>query len=128
MPSHTQLLSERFGAFAMNRDTGELRKHGIRIKLHEKPLRILLALLEHPGEVVTRKELQERLWPQDTFVDFENGLNNAISRLREALGGSAKNPRFIETVPRRGYRFLPRVSRSLPSAQHVQSHWWLIGV
>ena len=128
MPSHTQLPSERFGPFEVSREAGELRKHGIRIKLHEKPLQILLALLEHPGQVVTRKELQERLWPPDTFVDFENGLNNAISRLREALGGTAKNPRFIETVPRRGYRFLPSGSRSLPAAQHVRLHQWLIGV
>ena len=75
-----------FGSFQVNPSTGELRRQGIRIKLHEKPLQVLLALLEHPGEVVTRKELQERLWPGDTFVEFENGLNNAISRLREALG------------------------------------------
>ncbi len=128
MPSHPQPPSERFGAFELNREAAELRKHGIRIKLHEKPFQILLALLEHRGEVVTRKELQERLWPQDTFVDFENGLNNAISRLREALGGTAKSPRFIETVPRRGYRFLPKVSRSLPSSQRVRLCRWLMGV
>jgi DNA-binding winged helix-turn-helix (wHTH) protein len=128
MPSHPQPPSERFGAFELNREAAELRKHGMRIKLHEKPFQILLALLDHPGEVVTRKELQERLWPQDTFVDFENGLNNAISRLREALGGTAKSPRFIETVPRRGYRFRPKVSRSLPSSQRVRLCRWLMGV
>jgi len=99
-----------FGSFEVNASTGELRKQGIRIKLHEKPLQVLLALLEHPGEVVTRKELQERLWPGDTFVEFENGLNNAISRLREALSDTAESPRFIETVPRHGYRFLAEVS------------------
>src|SRR5215469_1867923 len=104
-----------FGTFEVNAKAGELRKQGIRIKLHEKPLQVLLALLEHPGEVVTRKELQERLWPQDTFVEFENGLNNAISRLREALGDTSGSPRFIETVPRHGYRFLPEVSHSLPA-------------
>lgn len=128
MPSHAQPLSVRFGVFALRREAGELCKHGIRIKLHEKPFQLLLALLEHPGEVVTRKELQERLWLQDTFVEFENGLNNAISRLRQALGDTAKRPRFIETVPRRGYRFLPEVSRSLSSSQNVRLLRWLMGV
>jgi cholera toxin transcriptional activator len=128
MPSHPQLAAERFGAFELNREAGELRKHGIRIKLHEKPLQILLALVEHRGETVTRKELQERLWPQDTFVDFENGLNNAVSRLRKTLGGSAKRPRFIATVPRRGYRFLPKVSRSFSSSQNARLCRWLMGM
>ena len=105
-----------FGLFEVNPSTGELRKQGIRIKLHEKPLQVLLALLEHPGEVVTRKELQGRLWPGDTFVEFENGLNNAIARLREALGDTAESPRFIETVPRHGYRFLPEVSSAVSSS------------
>jgi TolB-like protein/DNA-binding winged helix-turn-helix (wHTH) protein/Tfp pilus assembly protein PilF len=116
-----------FGSFEVNPSTGELRKQGIRIKLHEKPLQILLALLEHPGEVVTRKELQERLWPQDTFVEFENGLNNAISRLREALGDTSGSPRFIETVPRNGYRFLPEVSQLVSSSRGTGSfrHWVL---
>ena len=102
--------------FEVNPSTGELRKQGIRIKLHDKPLQVLLALLEHPGEVVGRKELQDRLWPQDTFVEFENGLNNAISRLREALGDAAESPRFIETVPRHGYRFLAEVSSAVSSS------------
>jgi DNA-binding winged helix-turn-helix (wHTH) protein len=128
MPSHAQLRSVGFGAFELNCEAGELRKHGIRIKLHEKPFQVLLALLEHPREIVTRKDLQERLWPQDTFVDFENGLNNTISRLREALGDSAESPRFIETVPRRGYRFLPEVSRSLSPSQNVRLRRWLMGV
>jgi TolB-like protein/DNA-binding winged helix-turn-helix (wHTH) protein/Tfp pilus assembly protein PilF len=105
-----------FGSFEVNPRTGELRKQGLRIKLHEKPFQVLLALLEHPGEVVTRKELQEQLWPGDTFVEFENGLNNAISRLREALGDTAESPRFIETVPRRGYRFLAEVSPAVASS------------
>src|SRR6266852_3765590 len=126
MPSHPQPPSERFGAFELNREAAELRKHGIRIKLHEKPFQILLALLEHRGEVVTRKELQERLWPQDTFVEFENGLNNAISRLREALGDTAESPRFIETLPRRGYRFLPDVSESLPAPRVRITRRWLL--
>ena len=105
-----------FGSFEVNASTGELRKQGIRIKLHEKPLQVLLALLEHPGKIVSRKELQERLWPQDTFVEFENGLNNAISRLREALGDTAESSRFIETVPRHGYRFLGEVSQPVASS------------
>jgi TolB-like protein/DNA-binding winged helix-turn-helix (wHTH) protein/Flp pilus assembly protein TadD len=117
----------RFGVFELDREAGELRKAGIRIKLHEKPLQVLLVLLKHPGEVVTRKELQERLWPQDTFVEFENGLNNAISRLREALGDTAESPRFIETIPRRGYRFVPEVSPAASSSPASSSfrHWLL---
>src|SRR5712671_5807150 len=126
MPSHPQPPSERFGAFELNREAAELRKHGIRIKLHEKPFQVLLALIEHSGEVVTRKELQERLWPHDTFVEFENGLNNTISRLREALGDTAETPRFIETLPRRGYRFLAEVSRSLPTPRAATSRPWLL--
>src|SRR5713226_4497021 len=112
MPGPSPQPAVRFGSFEVNPSTGELRKQGIRIKLHEKPLQVLLALLEHPGDVVTRKELQQQLWPSDTFVEFENGLNNAISRLREALGDISGSPRFIETVPRHGYRFLPEVSQS----------------
>jgi TolB-like protein/DNA-binding winged helix-turn-helix (wHTH) protein/Flp pilus assembly protein TadD len=116
-----------FGSFELNPSAGELRKQGIRIKLHDKPLQLLLALLKHPGEVVTRKELQELLWPSDTFVEFENGLNNAISRLREALGDTAESPRFIETIPRRGYRFLAEVSSAVASSPASGSfrHWLL---
>lgn len=118
-----------FGSFEVNPSTGELRKQGMRIKLHEKPLQVLLALLEQPGEVVTRKELHERLWPQDTFVEFENGLNNAISRLREALGDTAESPRFIETIPRRGYRFLAEVSSEVSSSPvDVSSRRWLLTI
>lgn len=116
MPSSAPAPPLRFGPFELDRDSGELRKHGLRIKLHEKPLQVLLALLEQPGQVITRKALQDLLWPGQTFVEFENGLNNAISRLREALGDSAETPRFIETVPRHGYRFLVEVSRDAPSS------------
>src|SRR5438445_2996151 len=126
MPSPSPQPAVRFGSFEVNPRTGELRKQGIRIKLHEKPFQLLLALLEHPGEVVTRNELQERLWPQDTFVEFENGLNNAISRLRETLGDTADNPHFIETIPRRGYRFLAEVSQSLPTSRTAVSRSWLV--
>ena len=96
----------RFGAFEVDLHAGELRKSGIRIRLADQPLHILALLLEHPGELVTREELRQRLWPAHTFVDFENGLNAAVKRLREALGDSATNPRYIETVPRHGYRFI----------------------
>lgn len=116
----------RFGAFEVDCTTGELRKSGIRIKLHEKPFQILLALLEHPGDVVTRKELQERLWPGQAFVEFENGLNNAIGRLREALGDTAESPRFIETIPRHGYRFLAEVASSLPKPGARIPRGWVI--
>jgi len=99
-----------FDAFVLDLRAGELRKHGIRIKLQDQPLQILQILLEHTGEVVTRDELQRRLWPADTFVDFEHGLYNAIQRLREALGDSAETPRYIETLSRRGYRFIAPVT------------------
>ena len=96
----------RFASFEVNLRTGELRKHGIRLLLQEQPLRILTALLERPGEVITRDDLCRRLWPQGTFVDFEHSLNAAVRRLRVTLGDEAETPRFIETVHRRGYRFL----------------------
>jgi TolB-like protein/Flp pilus assembly protein TadD len=95
-----------FGAFQADLRSFELRKGGIRIKIQEQPFRVLQILLEHPGEMVTREELQRRIWPSDTFVDFDRGLNNAVKRLREALGDSAETPRYIETLARRGYRFL----------------------
>jgi TolB-like protein/DNA-binding winged helix-turn-helix (wHTH) protein/Flp pilus assembly protein TadD len=99
----------RFGVFELDLRAGELRKHGLRVRLQEQPLQVLAMLLEHPGEVVTREELQKKLWPADTFVDFDHGLNKAISKIREALGDSAESPRFVETVARRGYRFLAEV-------------------
>jgi TolB-like protein/Flp pilus assembly protein TadD len=104
--------SVRFGSFDLDLRAGELRKQGIKIKLQEQPLQILSILLEHPGEVVTREELRSRLWPADTFVDFDHGLNKSINKLREALGDSAENSRFIETVAKRGYRF----KRELPGS------------
>ena len=99
----------RFGIFEANFRSGELRRNGIRVRLQEQPFQILNLLLERPGEVVTREELQARLWPADTFVDFDHSLNTAIKRLRDALGDSAENPRFVETLPRRGYRFIAPV-------------------
>jgi TolB-like protein/DNA-binding winged helix-turn-helix (wHTH) protein/Flp pilus assembly protein TadD len=99
----------RFGVFELDLHAGELRKHGLRVRLQEQPFQVLAALLERPGEVVTREELQKKLWPADTFVDFDHGLNKTINKIREALGDSAESPRFVETVARRGYRFLAEV-------------------
>src|SRR5262249_13965724 len=96
----------QFGVFELNRRAAELRKHGTRMRLQPKPMQILCALLERPGEIVTRDELKARLWPDDTFVDFQSGLNTAVNRLRLALGDSAENPRYIETEARSGYRFI----------------------
>ncbi len=100
----------RFGVFEVDVRSGELRKQGVRIKLQEQPFHVLAVLLQRPGEVVTREELRSENWSADTFVDFDNSLNTAINKLREALGDSADNPRFIETLPRRGYRFIAPVA------------------
>jgi TolB-like protein/DNA-binding winged helix-turn-helix (wHTH) protein/Flp pilus assembly protein TadD len=104
----TPILSGRvrFGVFEVDLRAGELRKQGIKIKLHDQPFRVLALLLERPGEVITREQICQRLWPADTFVDWEVGLNSAIKKLRDALGDSAENPRFVETLPRRGYRLI----------------------
>lgn len=103
------LRTVRFGTFEADLSSGELRKHGLRIKLQGQPFQILQMLLERPHEVLTREELRVKLWPSDTFVDFDHGLNNAVNRLRDALSDSAEAPRFIETLPRRGYRFIGSV-------------------
>ena len=108
VPSHRV----RFGSFEMDEVAGELRKDGAKIRLQEQPFQILQILLEHPGDVITREELRKRVWPSDTFVDFDHGINNAIKRLREALGDTAETPRFIETLPRRGYRFIAKLETS----------------
>lgn len=108
-PGTSQILY--FGVFEYDPSAGELRKQGMKIKLHGQPIEILALLLEHPGEVVTREDLQKKLWPSDTFVDFEHSLNAAVKRLRDALGDSAETPRYIETLPRHGYRFFATVER-----------------
>ena len=100
----------RFGVFELDPRVGELKKKGMKIRLQEQPVEILAMLLERPGETITREELQKKLWPADTFVDFEQGLNNAMKRLRAALDDNAESPHFIETVPRHGYRFIGSVS------------------
>ena len=99
----------RFGSFELDPASGELRKAGVVVALPEQSLKVLVELLERPGDVVTREQLRQRLWPNGTFVDFEHGLNAVINRLRETLGDSAESPRFIQTVPRRGYRFIAPV-------------------
>ncbi len=106
-----------FGPFELDLRAGELRKNGVKIKLQEQPLRVLSMLLDHPGEIVTREELQSKLWSNDTFVDFEHGLNAAVKRLREALGDSADNPRYVETLPRHGYRLIIAVEGSEQEAR-----------
>ncbi|MEW5978626.1 MAG: tetratricopeptide repeat protein [Acidobacteriota bacterium] len=105
--------SIRFGLFELDLEAGELLKNGQRVRLQEQPFQVLVMLLERPGQVVTREELQHRLWPANTFVDFDHGLNKAINKIREALGDSADNPRFVETLARRGYRFMPEVTRAV---------------
>ena len=125
----------RFGTFEVDRRTGELRRNGMKIKLQEQPLQVLLSLVERPGELVTRDELRARLWQDGTFVDFDHGLNTAVRRLRDALGDSADSPRFVETVARRGYRFLVPVEDALPGAVTAPPEvkprplrtWWLLG-
>ncbi len=108
-PSFPSPRLVRFGVFQAELDSGELRKNGLKIKLQDQPFQILAMLLERPGEVVTREELRQKLWPADTFVDFDHSLNAAVKKLRQALGDSADNPRFVETLARRGYRFITPV-------------------
>lgn len=120
----------RFAVFEVDLRAGELRKHGVKLRLQEQPFRILAMLLERPGETVTREELRNRLWPAETFVDFDHGLNKAVNRIRDALGDSATNPRFVETVARRGYRFIadvavvegaPGAGREAPAGEVVRA-------
>src|SRR3984957_10953366 len=99
----------RFGLFELDLRSGELRQHGLLVRLQEQPFQVLRMLVENSGEVVTREDLQKKLWPANTFVDFDHGLNKAINKIRDALGDSAESPRFVETVARRGYRFLAEV-------------------
>jgi len=108
-----QSRTVRFGLFEVDLSAGELRKNGVKIKLQDQPFRVLVTLLRHAGDVVTREELRRELWPTGTFVDFDHGLNAAVRRLRDALGDSAENPRFIETLPRHGYRF---ITATVPNA------------
>src|ERR1700678_4179263 len=103
----------RFGGFEADLLLGELRKSGSRIKLQDQPFKVLEILLEHPGELVTREELQARIWPEESYGNFDHAVNVAVGKLRAALGDSAENPMFIETVPRRGYRFVACLEKDL---------------
>src|SRR5215831_16407867 len=109
----------RFGVFELEAHTRELRRNGVKLKLQDQPYHVLLKLLEHAGQTVSREELRSTLWSSDTFVDFETGLNTTIMRLRETLRDSAENPTFIETVPKRGYRFIAPVSKPNSVAETV---------
>src|SRR6267154_6770946 len=110
MPAETQAAPVlRFDAFELDTRAVELRKRGIKLRLQGQPLLVLAALLERAGELVSREELRAQIWPADTFVDFDHSLHNAIARLREVLGDSAERPRYVETLPRRGYRFIAPV-------------------
>ena len=110
MPEASVPVRLRFGVFEVDLRAGELRKHGVRLRLQEQPFQVLAMLLERPGETVTREELRNRLWTAETFVDFDHGVNKAVNRIRDALGDSATSPRFVETVARRGYRFIADVA------------------
>jgi Tol biopolymer transport system component/DNA-binding winged helix-turn-helix (wHTH) protein len=135
--TQSPLRPVRFGAFEADLRTGELRKDGVKLKFSGQPFQVLAILLERPGEVVTREELQKRLWP-DTFVDVERNLNTAVNRIREVLGDSAESPRFVETLPRRGYRFIGEVETLTPPVVPAvtvepgggerRREWWKIGI
>jgi len=115
--NHSRIV--RFGVFELDLSAGELRKNGVKLRLQGQPFQVLALLLERPGQVVTRDELRQSLWPSDTFVDFDHSLNTAINKVREALGDSASSPRFVETMARRGYRFIAPVQ--LPAEAPVVS-------
>src|SRR6202050_4540178 len=105
-----QMSVLQFGTYEVSLLSGEVRKAGLRIRVQQQPMKLLEILLEHPGEVVTREELRSRVWTDESFGDFDQAVNIAIAKLRSALGDSAENPRFIETLPKRGYRFIADVS------------------
>ncbi|MBZ5561927.1 MAG: winged helix-turn-helix domain-containing protein [Acidobacteriia bacterium] len=111
----------RFGVFDADLRTGELRKQGLKLKLQIQPFRILAMLLERPGELVTREEIREALWPADTFIDFEHSVNSSIKKLREVLSDDAETPRYIETLPRRGYRFIAAVETAQKAASNAET-------
>lgn len=120
--SHREARLLRFGVFEVDLDAGELRKNGVRVRLQEQPFQVLISLLQNSGQIVTRDQLREKIWPSDTFVDFDHSLNTAVNKIRESLGDSASSPRFVETLARRGYRFIAPVNRGstleVPSAEN----------
>ncbi len=122
MPSsNRELRLLRFSVFEVDLDAGELRKNGRRIRLQEQPFQVLAVLLQNAGQVVTREELREKIWPADTFVDFDHSLNTAVNKIRESLSDSASSPRFVETLARRGYRFIAPVDSLSPALNHPES-------
>src|SRR5712675_2394829 len=116
----SSVLKYKFDDFEADIRAAELRRNGARLKLQLQPFQVLVALLERPNDVVTREELRQRLWPEDTFVDFDHGLNTAVAKLRETIGDSAASPKYVETIAKRGYRFLAEVEKveevTLPGA------------
>jgi DNA-binding winged helix-turn-helix (wHTH) protein len=129
MPKAAPAETIRFGAFEVDLRAEELRKDGVRIKLHNQPFQVLTLLIEHASQVVTREELRQKLWGSDTFVDFDVGLNSAIKKVRDALGDSTEAPRFIETVPRRGYRFIgPQVSERAAPLRPRLAPWTVAAI
>jgi cholera toxin transcriptional activator len=110
----------RFGGFEADAATGELRRQGVRVRIHAQPFQVLIMLMERQGEVVTREEISKELWPDGTFVDYEHGVNSAVNRVREALGDKANSPRFVETLARKGYRFVAPVERIVASEGHEE--------
>ena len=117
MPQNRSRVA-RFGVFELDLSAGELRKSGVKLRLQGQPFQVLALLLERAGEVVTREELQQKLWPSDTFVDFDHSLNTAVNKVREALGDSASSPRYVETLARRGYRFIAEVHGTARGEAH----------
>src|SRR5688572_609178 len=117
----TDTRTVKFGSFELDVQLRELRTGSTRVRLQEQPFEILRLMLERHGDVVTREQLRQRLWPAGTYVDFEHSLNAAVKRLRAALGDDADNPRFVETLPRRGYRFIARLDASAPLPQPVRA-------
>ena len=119
--SNRELRLLRFSVFEADLDAGELRKNGRRIRLQEQPFQVLAALLQNAGQVVTREELREKIWPADTFVDFDHSLNTAVNKIRESLSDSASSPRFVETLARRGYRFIAPVDGLSPASNRPET-------
>jgi DNA-binding winged helix-turn-helix (wHTH) protein len=111
----------RFGVFELDLSAGELRKNGVKLRLQEQPLQVLAMLLGRAGEVVTREDLRQKLWPSDTFVDFDHSLNTAVNKVREVIGDSASSPRYVETLARRGYRFIAPVQREVERESRLES-------
>jgi cholera toxin transcriptional activator len=120
-PSNREATLLRFGVFEADLAAGELRKNGARIRLQEQPFQVLTSLLQNAGQVVTRDYLREKIWPADTFVDFDHSLNTSVNKIREALGDSASSPRFVETLARRGYRFIAPVDGSAAESAAAQN-------